>query len=156
MRTAAVVRILTGLIFLAEGWSKLTGKFVRGGFAAGVKETAAGAWPFWRHFLETTVAPNAQAFGWAFALGELAGGIGLLLGLLTRVAAGGGMALMILMLLGSARAGAGAPWHQWVTEGLTAKFALLLLLLIFAVNPGKVWGLDGAISKRRSPTRRKP
>ena len=149
LRTAAVIRILTGLIFLAEGWSKLKGEFVRGGFAASVQEMAAGTWPFWKHVLETIVAPRAEVFGWAFALGELAVGIGLILGLFTRVAAGGGMALMLLVLLGSGRAEPGATWDTWVTAGLTAKFALLLLALLFAVNPGRVLGLDGAISKRR-------
>ena len=154
LRTAAVVRILTGLIFLAEGWSKLQGGFVRGGFAVSVKETAAEAWPFWKHFLETVVAPHAEVLGWAFAFGELAVGIGLVVGLFTRVAAAGGIALMILVLLGSARAEPGATWDTWVTAGLTPKFALLLLVLIFATNPGKVLGLDGWISKRR--VRRKP
>lgn len=156
MRAAAVLRILTGLIFLAEGWSKLQGEFVRGGFAASVKEMAAGAWPFWKHVLETVVAPRADVLGWALALGELAVGIGLILGLFTRVAAGGGIALMLLVLLGAARAEPGATWDTWVTAGLTAKFALLLLVLLFAVNPGKVWGLDGAISKRRRRVNRKP
>ena len=153
MRTAAVIRILTGLIFLAEGWSKLRGEFVRGGFAASVKEMAAGTWPFWKQFLETVVAPRAEVLGWAFAVGELAVGIGLILGLLTRVAAGGGIALMILVLLGSGRAEPGASWDMWVTAGLTAKFALLLLALIFAVNPGRVWGLDGWIFRRRPAKR---
>jgi thiosulfate dehydrogenase (quinone) large subunit len=153
LRTAAVVRILTGLIFLAEGWSKLTGEFVRGGFSGDVKRMAAETWPFWKSFLETVVAPRAEVFGWAFALGELAVGIGLIVGLFTRVAAGGGIALMILVLLGSGRGEPGATWDMWVTAGLTAKFALLLLVLLFAVNPGKIWGLDGWISKRR-PTRR--
>ena len=153
MRTAAVIRILTGLIFLAEGWSKLRGEFVRGGFAAAIKEMGAETWPFWKHFLETVVAPRAEIFGWAFALGELAVGIGLILGLLTRVAAGGGVALMILILLGSGRGEPGATWDMWVTAGLTAKFALLLLVLLFAVNPGKVWGLDGWIFRRRPAKR---
>lgn len=153
VRTAAVIRILTGLIFLAEGWSKLVGPFVRGGFSASVKEMAAQTWPFWKHFLETVVAPRAELFGWAFALGEFAVGIGLILGLFTRVAAGGGIALMLLVLLGSGRGEPGASWDMWVTAGLTAKFALLLLVLLFAVDPGKVWGLDGWISKRR-PARR--
>jgi thiosulfate dehydrogenase [quinone] large subunit len=153
VRAAAVIRILTGLIFLAEGWSKLGGKFVRGGFATNVREMAAETWPFWKHFLETVVAPRAEVFGWAFALGELAVGIGLILGLFTRVAAGGGVALMILVLLGSARAEPGATWDRWVTAGLTAKFALLLLVLLLAVNPGKVWGLDGWIFRRRPPKR---
>lgn len=156
LRTAAIVRILTGLIFLAEGWSKLTGEFVRGGFAGDIKQMAAETWPFWKHVLEAWVAPRAEVFGWAFALGELAVGIGLLLGLFTRVAAGGGIALMILVLLGSGRGEPDASWDMWVTAGLTAKLALLLMVLLFAVNPGKIWGLDGWVSKRGARASRKP
>ncbi len=149
MRTAAAVRILTGVLFIALGWGKVTGDFVRTGFAGSAREMTATAWPFWKVFLEKAVVPHAGAFAWGLALGEIAVGVGLVLGLLTRVAAAGGIALMISILLGSHPA-AGAAWNEWVTDGLTAKFTLLLLVLIFAVDPGKVWGLDGRIRRRRT------
>lgn len=150
MRTAAIVRILTGLLFTAEGLSKLTGDFVRGGFAKHVGKIAAGSFPFWKHFLETVVVPHADAFGWVVALGELAVGIGLLLGLLTRVASAGGALLMLAIVLGEAKPEAGAAWDDWITSGLTPKLAFLLLVLLCAVNPGKVWGLDGRRGRRTS------
>jgi uncharacterized membrane protein YphA (DoxX/SURF4 family) len=153
VRLAATVRILTGVLLIALGWGKATGDFVTTGFAASAREMAAASWPFWRAFLEQTVIPHASTFAWALALSEIAVGIGLVLGLLTRVAAAGGMALMVAILLGSGRGGPGATWDQWVTAGLTAKFTLLLLLLIFAVDPGKVWGLDGRLQKRRHATK---
>lgn len=143
MRTAAIVRILTGLLFTAEGLSKLTGEFVRGGFAKSAARIAAGSFPFWKRFLETTVVPHAGAFGWIVALGELAVGIGLLAGFLTRLASAGGALLMLSIALGESRAGAGAAWDDWITSGLTPKLAFLLLVLLCAVNPGKVWGIDG-------------
>ncbi len=148
VRTAAAVRILTGVLWIALGWGKATGDFVKSGFAEGAKEMAAGSWPFWKAFLEGTVLPHAGVFGWALALGEIAVGVGLVLGLFTRVAAAGGVALVLSILLGSARGAPGATWDQWVTAGLTAKFTLLLMVLIFAVDPGKVWGLDGRIRRR--------
>ncbi len=150
MRVAAIVRILTGVLFVAEGLSKLTGDFVRGGFAREVHGIAAGSLPFWKHFLETAVVPHAEAFGWVVALGELAVGAGLVAGFLTRIASGGGALLMLSIALGQARPAAGAPWDDWITAGLTTKFALLLLVLLCAVNPGKVWGLDGR-RRGRSP-----
>jgi uncharacterized membrane protein YphA (DoxX/SURF4 family) len=150
VRTAAAVRILTGVLFIALGWGKVAGDFVKTGFAGSAREMAATAWPFWKVFLEKTVVPHAGAFAWGLALGEIAVGIGLLLGLFTRVAAAGGIALMLSILLGGSRPAAGAAWNDWVTEGLTAKFTLLLLVLIFAVDPGKVWGLDGRLRKRRT------
>jgi len=149
MRITAVVRILTGLLFVAEGLSKVTGEFVRGGFAKHAAGIAAGSFPFWRHFLEATVVPRAGAFAWVIALGELAVGLGLLAGFLTRIAAGGGALLMLSIALGEAKPDAGAAWDDWITSGLTPKLAFLLLLLLFAVDAGKVWGLDGR--RRKAP-----
>lgn len=152
MRTAAAVRILTGALFVALGWGKITGDFVRTGFAGSAREMAAGAWPLWKAFLEGTVLPHAGTFAWAMALAEVAVGIGLVLGLWTRIAAAGGAALMVPIVLGSGP-GPGATWDQWVTAGLTAKFTLLLLLLLFAVDAGSVWGFDGSLMMRRARTR---
>ena len=153
MRTAAIVRILTGVLFVAEGLSKISGPFVRGGFAGQVGEIAAGSFPFWKRFLETAVVPRAGLFAWVVALGELAVGVGLLAGFLTRVAAAGGALLTLAFALGEARPGPGASWGDWITSGLTPKFAFLLLLLLFAVNPGTVWALDARSRARRTKLR---
>ena len=128
VRLPAIVRILTGVLFVAEGLSKLTGDFVRGGFTKDVGAIAARSFPFWKQFLETVVVPRSDVFGWIVALGELAVGVGLVLGLLTRVAAWGGALLMLSIGLGQARPAAGASWDDWITAGLTTKFAFLLLL----------------------------
>src|SRR5512144_544510 len=145
----AVVRILTGVVFVAEGWAKIAGAFVRGGFAESVREAASGkAWPFWSSFLHRVVLPNAGAFAWFFALAELALGLALLLGLLTRPAAAGGVVLMLILLLGQTNV-AGSSWDQWVTAGLTAKFALLLLGILFLTDAGRVWGMDAKLRKPR-------
>jgi uncharacterized membrane protein YphA (DoxX/SURF4 family) len=149
----AVARMLTGLVFIAEGWAKIAGAFVRGGFADSVRETASGkAWPFWSSFLQRVVAPNTGAFGWFFALAELALGLALAVGLLTRAAAAGGIVLMLILLLGQTNV-AGSSWDKWVTAGLTAKFALLLLWLLFLADAGRVWGLDGRLRKGGGPAR---
>ena len=149
MRLAAIVRILTGILFVAEGLSKVTGDFVTGEFAKEVPKIAVRSFPLWRHFLEAVVVPHATAFAWAVALGELAVGLGLVLGLLTRVAAAGGALLMVSIALGAAMPGAGASWDDWITAGLTPKFACLLLLMLFAADAGRVWGFDGG--RRKSP-----
>ncbi len=148
MRTAAIVRILTGALFFAEGLSKVTGDFVRGGFAGQVGRIASGSFPFWKRFLETAVVPHASVFAWVIALGELAVGVGLIAGFLTRVASAGGAALMLSIALGAARPEAGASWDDWITSGLTPKLAFLLFVLLFVVDPGKVWGLDGRRRRR--------
>src|SRR5512132_1335599 len=98
-RLAALVRIATGLIFIAEGVGKILGEFVRGGFARQAKEMLSQAWPFWAGFLRSVVLPHAAVFAWVIAIGELALGIGLLVGLWTRAAAAGGVLLMLSILL---------------------------------------------------------
>ena len=150
MRLTAVVRILTGLLFVAEGLSKLAGDFVSGGFARHAPAIAAGSFPFWRHFLEATVVPHAGILAWVIALGEFAVGLGLLVGFLTRIAAAGGALLMLSIALGEAKPGPGASWDDWITSGLTPKLACLLLLLLFAVGAG-AWSLDGR--RRKAPRR---
>jgi uncharacterized membrane protein YphA (DoxX/SURF4 family) len=152
-RLAAAVRIATGALFAAEGAGKLAGDFVHGGFAVSAKEMARVSWPFWQSFLQSLVLPHAGVFAWFFAFAELAVGIGLLLGLATRGAAAGGAALMVTILLGQSYV-PGAKWDNWITAGLTTKFALLLLLLILASNPGRVWGMDGRLKRTPSLRRR--
>jgi uncharacterized membrane protein YphA (DoxX/SURF4 family) len=149
MRLTAIVRILTGILFVAEGLSKVTGDFVTGEFAKEVPQIAARSFPFWRHFLEAVVVPHATVFAWVVALGELAVGLGLIAGLLTRVAAGGGALLMLSITVGAAKPAAGATWDDWITAGLTSKFACLLLLALFAADAGRVWGFDGR--RRKAP-----
>lgn len=149
-RAAALVRILAGIIFVAEGLSKIIGPFVRGGFEKSARGMLAESWPFWASFLRSTVLPHADAFGWVVALGELAVGVGLLVGLWTRWAAIAGALLTIVILLGQSYV-PGASWDRWITAGLTTKFALLLLLLLAVVAPGRVWGFDG---RMRRPYRR--
>lgn len=142
-----------GVIFLAFGYGKITGDFVRGGFAKAAGDAAREAWPFWRPVLEGVVVPNAEAFGWIFAVAELAVGIGLLLGFLTRIAAAGGMALMLAILLHQTYV-PGESWHGWVTAGLNAKLAFLAFALLFLTDSGRVWGLDGRIRKSPRVSRR--
>lgn len=149
-RLAALVRILTGAIFVAEGVSKIMSPFVPGGFAKQTTEMLPQAWPFWRSFLRTVVLPHASVFAWVVAVGELALGLGLLLGLWTRVAAAGGALLMLSILLAQSYPAGGASWDRWITAGLPTKFALLLLLLLAAVDAGRLWGADARrVSGRR-------
>ena len=142
--------MLTGLIFVAEGLSKVFGPFVRGGFASDLPEIARGSVPIWRTFLERFVVPNAAAGAWLIALGELAVGIGLLLGLWTRVACAGGAALMLAIAMGGIRPhGPDPAATDWVTAALTPKLAFLLFVLMFTVDAGRTWGLDGVLRRRK-------
>jgi len=144
---AALVRILTGVLFIAEGMGKATGKFVQGGFAKSASGMEPESWPFWKAFLTSVVVPHASLFAWVVAIGELLLGIGLLLGIFTRIAAALGVPLLLAILLGQTYV-PGSSWEGWITAGLTTKFAILLLLLIAAVGYG-AWGVDGRRKKIR-------
>jgi thiosulfate dehydrogenase [quinone] large subunit len=148
-RLAALVRIATGVLFIAEGYGKITGPFVQGGFSRSVAGMASESWPFWRSFLESVVKPHAALFGWFVAVGELSLGVALAAGFLTRIAAACGVLLLVTILLGQTYV-PGSRWVAWVTAGLTTKFAILLLLLIAAVGHG-AWGLDGRLRKAHRP-----
>jgi len=140
-RLAAAVRILTGILFIASGYGKLTGAFVRGGFLKSAQQMAREGWPFWGSFLRSVVLPHPAVFAWIVAIGEFTLGVLLLIGLLTRAAAVGGVLLLFSILLGQSYV-PGSSWPGWITAGLTTKFSVLLLMAIAAAGYG-AWGLDG-------------
>ena len=92
-----VVRLYMAYIFLPAGWGKITsGKWLFGdgspinGMVSGA--AASTDTPGWYvSFLQNVVQPNASIFATLVALGETAVGIALLLGLLTGIAAFGGV-----------------------------------------------------------------
>ena len=92
-----VVRLYLASVFIPAGWSKVTGGTWLFGDGAPVSGMVSGAiasegtpgWYVW--FLENVVQPNAGLFATLVALGELAVGLGLLVGLLTGIAAFGGV-----------------------------------------------------------------
>lgn len=104
-----VVRMYVGAEWLLAGWEKVTspawgasGKALSG-FAAGALAKASGqnpavqGWYAW--FLQHTVLPNAGYFSFLITWGEVAVGLGILLGVLTGIAAGFGVLMNLNYLL---------------------------------------------------------
>jgi thiosulfate dehydrogenase (quinone) large subunit len=111
------IRIFLGFEFAVAGWHKLTGTgWTDGGSALlgywenAVKVPTKGAAPitfdWYRSFLQFLVDNHAQGwFGWLITLGELAVGIGLLVGALVGIAAFFGVVMnMSYLLAGSTSA----------------------------------------------------
>ena len=103
-----VVRLYLASVFLPAGWGKITsGKWLFGD-GAPVQGMVGGAiasedtpgWYVW--FLQNIVEPNASLFATLVALGEFAVGLGLLVGLLTGIAAFGGVFLNANFVLAGA------------------------------------------------------
>lgn len=104
-----IVRLYVGYSWITAGWKKVnsdawTGDnagtaisgFVKG--ALGKAEAGTDVTGWYASFLENTVLPNAKVFSYMVAWGELLVGLGLILGLLTGIAAffGGFMNVIFL------------------------------------------------------------
>jgi thiosulfate dehydrogenase [quinone] large subunit len=94
-----VVRLYMASVFVPSGWGKVTsgqwlfgsGQPILGLVNGAVANEGTPAW--YSSFLENVVVPNASLFATLVALGELAAGLGLLVGLLTGIAAFGAVFL---------------------------------------------------------------
>jgi thiosulfate dehydrogenase [quinone] large subunit len=109
------------------------GAGVKGFATAGILGSATGkggaSYGWWAAFLHNFVIPNASWIAKLIALGELAIGVGLVIGLFTGLAALGGLLLnVIYMFTGSA--------------GVNPAYAILEVPLILAWRNAGYLGLD--------------
>ncbi|MFL5640784.1 MAG: DoxX family protein [Chloroflexota bacterium] len=94
-----VIRLYMASVYLPAGWSKVTsgkwlfgdGSPIQGLVNGAIASDDTPAWYTW--FLQNIVQPNASLFATLVALGEVAIGVALLLGLLTGFAAFGAIFL---------------------------------------------------------------
>lgn len=104
-----VVRMNVGAEWFLAGWEKAkspawgaSGQAL-GGFVAGALAKASGPFPavqgWYAWFLQHIVLPNAGFFSFLVTWGEVAVGLGLLLGILTGIAAGFGVLMNLNYLL---------------------------------------------------------
>jgi thiosulfate dehydrogenase [quinone] large subunit len=109
------IRLFVGFAWLEAGWHKFTDpEWTQGGAALRAYWERAASIPeqgrppitfeWYRDFINTLLAGNHEGwFAWVITLGELAVGIGLILGILTGLAAfGGALMNMSFLLAGSA------------------------------------------------------
>jgi len=93
-----LIRLYLGYIWLTSGWKKVnspawtgeqSGAALQGYVKGALERAAAGkdvaSWYAW--FLENVVLPNAKLFSFLVAYGEVLVGLGLIVGLLTGIAA---------------------------------------------------------------------
>ena len=141
-RSIAFARFVTGVVFFCEGYGKLAGTFVRGGFAKSAGEMATNGYPFWRPVLQRLVVAHPAPFAWAIALGEIAIALSLVSGFLVRWSSAAGIAMMLVVGFGASWPGDGAAWNRYVTGWLTQAAYILLFLIFAATDAGRLWGLD--------------
>ena len=146
LKTIAVVRIATSVFFLLFGEYKLAGP----GFAHGVFQgylhdyISTTAVRFYRPVLSGLIQPHAVFFGYFVGVIEMFVGICLLLGLWVRPASIVGLLfLMNLTLAAWWDPGHGVPLWRYFGARLDTGPLMLLLIIFYAADAGKVWGLDG-------------
>ena len=147
-RWIVLLRVVVGFWFLKAVWTKLTVAWLFGvipypavsprfvGFhPKRVAEFAAGNPVEWyKHFLEGTVLPKAAVFATLQTYGEVAVGLGLVLGLLTGLSALVGLYLALNFGLAT----------QWMSFGQQGFHLLLTtsMIVFLGARAGRVWGLD--------------
>lgn len=147
-------RIILGLMLLVLGGEKLFGgQFTaKGSLAAWVtgELTAGHAFSFYRPFLERVVIPNDWLFAWLVTLGEVAGGIALISGVLLRPIAILAAVEIACIGLASTAPAPGASLAASVGGAMKVVPLLLLLLVIAAEAEGDpLAAASGARGRRR-------
>jgi thiosulfate dehydrogenase [quinone] large subunit len=124
-----VVRLYVGYEWFTAGWDKLTGRSIAfdsfgevskggpwvfsghegaalSGFVAGALKQTQGAHPavqgWYASFLQNIVLPNAAVFSYIITFGEICVGLGLILGVLTGIAAFFGVFMNLNFMLAGA------------------------------------------------------
>lgn len=134
-----ILRLYLGYTWLVAGWGKVTsdawtgekaGTAVKGfmtGAIALAEEGDVAGWYAW--FLETVVIPNVVPFSYMVAYGELLVGLGLIVGLLTGIAAFFGAIMNLSFLLAG-------------TVSTNPVMFMIAILLIMAWKVAGWYGLD--------------
>ena len=105
------------------------------------KYTEGNPLEFYKEFVVNTVVPHAALFAHLTALGEVAVGVGLVLGCCTLLASGIGLVLVLnySLLVG---------WQGASQQGFHFALAVCLIVILGA-RAGRLWGVDGWVRTRR-------
>jgi uncharacterized membrane protein YphA (DoxX/SURF4 family) len=145
-KTIAGVRIATSVFFLLFGEYKLAGPdFAHGGFQGYLQSyIASSAVGFYRPILSGLILPHAVFFGYGVGVIEIFVGICLLVGFWVRPACLVGIFFLLNLTLAAWwEPGHGVPLWRYFGARLDTLPLLLLLIVFFAADAGKIWGLDG-------------
>jgi uncharacterized membrane protein YphA (DoxX/SURF4 family) len=145
-KTIAGVRIATSVFFLLFGEYKLAGPgFAHGAFQGYLQDYIANeAVSFYRPLLSGLVLPHAVVLGYVVGVIEIFIGLSLLLGFWVRPASVLGALYMLNFVLATWWGpGHGAPVWRYFGAELDHLPLLLLFIIFFAADAGRVWGLDG-------------
>jgi thiosulfate dehydrogenase (quinone) large subunit len=136
-RALALLRIAVGVLFLIFAEYKVAGTSftLGGGFEMWIHRFVSdgSAYPFMVPVLTGFVLSHATPIAFLSAFGELAIGLTLTLGVLTRAASIGGIVYMLTLLLSSNYPGANAPFWEYFGASLD-HLVLALCFGAFAIG----------------------
>lgn len=136
----ALLRIYTGLFFLYFGF----GKIIRGNFDEGltgfVNSRLENSVGFFKPFLESVVLPNASAFAFVVAWGELLLGLTLIVGLATRYASIAGAIMVAAFWLTKGQGIFDAQNHDVIW--------FFILVVLAGLHAGRTMSLDEKLASR--------
>jgi thiosulfate dehydrogenase [quinone] large subunit len=153
-KAIACVRIATGIIFFLFAEYKIVGsEFTPVGFEHWVRGWVdqGQVVGFYRPVLVNIALAHPVLCARMVACGELGIAVSLILGLLVRPAAIGGVILMTNFILSTWFApGHGAPVWQYFGANLDHIPLLFLFVIFYATRAGEVWGLDGRLRQMKA------
>ena len=140
----AASRILIGILWLFSLRWKLPPDFApatgRGLMDWLQLEVQHPAFPFYADFVASVVIPNFKLFAWIIFLAELAVGLSLLTGTLTRLGGAGGLLLAINLGVGLLEVPGEWPWSYVMLALWQGTFVV--------TAAGRLFGLDGWLRRR--------
>jgi thiosulfate dehydrogenase [quinone] large subunit len=145
------MRVWVGIMWMQAGWAKLFGAenayFLHnhGAGVAGFAAHGVPAYSWWGSFLHSFVVPNAGWIGILIAVAEFAIGLALVLGLFTRLAALGSLALLFTYVMSG-------------TASVCAFYALFAIVILATWKTSSWIGADGLIAayRQRRHARQEP
>ena len=140
----AALRIGVGIFFLIFGQYKVFGTefTLHGGFQSWInKFLEGGVYPFMEPVLRGFVLPHATAIAFLTAYGELAIGIGLVIGVLVRPASVAGLLLMVALLFSADYPGAHAAFWQYFGFSLSHSVFALCFVAFLVGRADAVWSI---------------
>ena len=144
-KTIAIVRMATSVFFLFFGEYKVFDPgFAHGGFLNYLQDYInSSAVGLYRPVLANLVRPHAVFFGYAVGVVELFIGLSLLFGIYVRIGSVVGMLHMISLTLATWwEPGHRVPTWRYFGAELDHLPLLLLFIVFFAADAGRVWGVD--------------
>ena len=151
-RSLAALRIGVGVFFLIFGQYKVFGtRFTLGGGFSGTITSwlGSGSYPFMKPILSGFVLSHAMPIAFLVAYGELAIGLALVLGILTRTASACGLLFMLTMLFSSAYPGPKAAFWQYFGASLDQSVFAMCFATLLMAGPPRIWTVGSLLRERR-------